>query len=106
LNNTLSPINPVYRPLNLDNRQPPAPEQKFDVGSKGDENSIYDRRRKVGDSVIRGEFISSLNADQHHQRVINQQIDPQNRGAIEQYVTGAGSESNRSGSGILLDSFA
>ncbi|MFT7674664.1 MAG: hypothetical protein ACI845_003081 [Gammaproteobacteria bacterium] len=106
MNNTLQPINALYRPLNVDNRQPPAPEHKYEVDNKGDGNSIYDRRRKVDDSVIRGEYISSLNANQQNQRLINQQIDPQNRSAIEQYSQGAGSESNISRSGILLDSFA
>jgi hypothetical protein len=106
LNNTLTPINPVYRSLNLDNRQSPAPEHKYETGDAGDENSTYDRRRKVGDSVIRGEYVSSLNAGQQYQRVVNQQIDPQNRSAIDQYLQGAGSESNISGSGVLVDSFA
>ena len=36
----------------------------------------------------------------------DQQIDPQNRSAIDQYLQGAGSESNISGSGVLVDSFA
>jgi hypothetical protein len=97
-------ISPVIRlPIANDDQR-----QTFDRGRVNAEHDSVDSRRTRQESteyVFRGEVLESIENDKRYQPQFNQQIDPQNRGAIYNYQATSVSRTESEALGQLIDRF-
>ena len=86
MNSILRAVPPVFEAPFARNGQQQQPEngrQTFNHDT--DAPKPGERRRFVGDEVLRGEYISSLKSEEDFSPRFNQQIDPRNQSAINLY---------------------
>ena len=85
MNSILRPVSPVFE-APFAKRQPQESDRGQQTSDKETEQpNPNERRRFVGDEVLRGEYISSLKAEESFSPRFKQQIDPRNQSAINLY---------------------